>query len=272
MFKLLLEILGDFHPLIVHFPIGIFGLIAISLVLSKIGKIELPMSYFRLTNCFCLFTLILAVAFGLASENSRAYSGNDALLLEWHEQLGFGTLATYSLACLFLFLSSQRKSFFNYYLIFFVFSFLLISIGGHFGSTIVRGEITLIKLFYQEKENNSDSNSSVKTNTPEPILTSKVIAVDFESQIKPIFEENCYKCHGEKKQKGKLRLDTNDFKKIIEPFEPEKSKLYELITLPEDNEDLMPPKDGPLTKESIQLIFDWIKQGAKTIPASKEIK
>ena len=29
----------------------------------------------------------------------------------------------------------------------------------------------------------------------------------FESKVKPIFEKNCLKCHGDKKQKGGLRLD-----------------------------------------------------------------
>ena len=31
--------------------------------------------------------------------------------------------------------------------------------------------------------------------------------LDFDEHIRPILEANCYKCHGEKKQKGKLRLD-----------------------------------------------------------------
>ena len=32
--------------------------------------------------------------------------------------------------------------------------------------------------------------------------------IDFNSQVKPILEARCYKCHGEEKQKGRLRLDT----------------------------------------------------------------
>ncbi|MDG2324638.1 MAG: hypothetical protein P8M08_14075, partial [Akkermansiaceae bacterium] len=31
--------------------------------------------------------------------------------------------------------------------------------------------------------------------------------VDFEKEIKPIFEERCIKCHGPDKQKSELRLD-----------------------------------------------------------------
>src|SRR5580765_3798646 len=34
--------------------------------------------------------------------------------------------------------------------------------------------------------------------------------VDFSKDIKPIFEQNCFKCHGEEKQKGKMRLDSKE--------------------------------------------------------------
>ena len=30
----------------------------------------------------------------------------------------------------------------------------------------------------------------------------------YAKDIKPIFEKSCFKCHGEEKQKGKLRLDS----------------------------------------------------------------
>ena len=33
-------------------------------------------------------------------------------------------------------------------------------------------------------------------------------AIDFKTQVYPILEAHCFKCHGEKKQKGDLRLDT----------------------------------------------------------------
>lgn len=31
--------------------------------------------------------------------------------------------------------------------------------------------------------------------------------VDFVREVRPILEKHCYECHGEKKQKGGLRLD-----------------------------------------------------------------
>ena len=33
-------------------------------------------------------------------------------------------------------------------------------------------------------------------------------AVDFDREVRPILDQHCYKCHGEEKQKGDLRLDS----------------------------------------------------------------
>ena len=93
--------------------------------------------------------------------------------------------------------------------------------------------------------------------------------VDFTKDIKPIFRETCIKCHGEEKQKGKLRLDSKEaaFKggedgKVIEPGKADKSDLYRRITLAATHEDFMPSKADPLTKVQTELIRDWINQGA----------
>ena len=93
--------------------------------------------------------------------------------------------------------------------------------------------------------------------------------VDFATQIRPIFAARCYACHGPEKQKGKLRLDrrADVFKGpqqewVIKPEAPQASRLYQLITLPAGDDDIMPAEGDPLTDEQIHLIRDWIQQGA----------
>lgn len=264
MTNLILNIIGDFHPLIVHFPIGIFGLIAFTLVLYKLKKIELQMHYFKFINGLCLGSLVLAIIIGVASENSRSFSGNDAELLEWHEKFGYAVLVFYSVAFYFLYFQERHKLFFKWYVILFVLSFLLMSIGGHLGSTIVHGEIKLIRMFNKKSQLNPDAkklNTEINSNNKEtPPLSS---FIDFKSQILPILQENCFKCHGPDKQKGDLRLDTFEYTEVITPFSPDKSELYRLINLPEGHEDVMPSKGDLLSAEAIKLIHDWILQGAK---------
>ncbi|MEO6741712.1 MAG: c-type cytochrome domain-containing protein, partial [Chthoniobacteraceae bacterium] len=97
-------------------------------------------------------------------------------------------------------------------------------------------------------------------------------SVDFVRDIQPILREACVQCHGPEKQKGKLRLDTREalFKggedsKSVEPGSPEKSDLFRRIMLPEDDDDVMPPKGNVahLTPAQIEKVKRWIAAGAK---------
>lgn len=98
--------------------------------------------------------------------------------------------------------------------------------------------------------------------------------VTFEKDIKPIFDKQCTKCHGEEKQKGKLRLDSlaaalkggEDGEVIIKGKSAESPLVQAIARLDED--EAMPPakKDGSVdavSKENIGLIRAWIDQGAK---------
>ena len=93
--------------------------------------------------------------------------------------------------------------------------------------------------------------------------------VDFAKQIQPLLQQNCVKCHGTEKQKGKLRLDSKEAAMkggkdgvIIVAGDADKSEMYRRITLPKGNDDVMPNEGDPLTKEQTDLIRDWINQGA----------
>jgi mono/diheme cytochrome c family protein len=99
----------------------------------------------------------------------------------------------------------------------------------------------------------------------------KKAGLTFDKDIKPIFEKNCFECHGDKKQKGKLRLDTLAFatkggengKAFVAGKSADSALVKAVARLVED--DAMPPegKGKPLTAEQIGLIRAWIDQGAK---------
>ena len=93
--------------------------------------------------------------------------------------------------------------------------------------------------------------------------------VDFAKQVRPIFAETCYSCHGPEKQKGELRVDSveainkgSENGPVLVAGKPEESKLYTLTALPADHDEIMPAKGDPLTKEQQDLIAAWIKEGA----------
>src|SRR5690242_10200581 len=72
--------------------------------------------------------------------------------------------------------------------------------------------------------------------------------VTYATDIKPIFDATCVKCHGEQKPKAKLRLDSlagvlkgGDDGKVVEPGKSEKSMLVLNVAHLGDEEDFMPP-------------------------------
>ncbi len=97
----------------------------------------------------------------------------------------------------------------------------------------------------------------------------------FEKQIRPVFVETCGKCHGEKKQKGGLRLDSRagwlkggDNGQALIPGELDASLLIKAVRY--ESADLKMPPKGKLPTATIRAFEEWVKLGApdprKTIP------
>lgn len=91
------------------------------------------------------------------------------------------------------------------------------------------------------------------------------------AQVQTILSARCTDCHGEKKQRGGLRLDSPEWLEkgskegaVVVAGKPEISKLYTMAALPDDHEDRMPPKGKRLTAEQLETIKSWISAGAKT--------
>ena len=109
--------------------------------------------------------------------------------------------------------------------------------------------------------------------------------VDFHSEIMPILQQRCNDCHKApyeengrtKNPKAGLRFDSydwlmkgsEDIGPIIEAGDTDASILFEVITLPPDDDMIMPPKGDPLTAEQIDLFRRWILEGATEKPSGK---
>jgi mono/diheme cytochrome c family protein len=93
--------------------------------------------------------------------------------------------------------------------------------------------------------------------------------LDFKRDVQPIFEQRCYECHGEKKQKSGLRLDRkaavfqggDSGKPAIIVGKSSESPLLQRLTS-KDADEIMPPKGEPLSEAQVALIRQWIDQGA----------
>jgi mono/diheme cytochrome c family protein len=94
-------------------------------------------------------------------------------------------------------------------------------------------------------------------------------AINYQVQVRHVFQERCFACHGALKQEGGLRVDTaaaaikgGDGGPAIVPGKDSESMLLTRISAT-DIAERMPPEGEPLKPEEISAIRLWIQQGAK---------
>jgi len=100
--------------------------------------------------------------------------------------------------------------------------------------------------------------------------------VTYATDIKPIFDNSCVKCHSGDKPKARLKLDSLESAlkgskdgKILTAGDSANSLIVKSVAhVTSDHDSWMPPAHnkaniGPLTPEQIGLIRAWIDQGAK---------
>ncbi|MCC6521376.1 MAG: hypothetical protein IT373_01820 [Polyangiaceae bacterium] len=95
-------------------------------------------------------------------------------------------------------------------------------------------------------------------------------ALAFEALVGPILIDRCGRCHGEAKQKGKLRLDGREAVMkggasgpVVVAGDPAASPLVQRLKLPPDDEDHMPPKrEAQPDATEIAVLEAWIQKGA----------
>src|ERR1051326_165623 len=108
--------------------------------------------------------------------------------------------------------------------------------------------------------------------TADQLPAAAAATIDFDRDVKPIFESTCFRCHGPERPKARFRLDNRESalaggennKDDIVPGDSAKSKLIHYVArLVEDMEMPPPGKGEALTREQIGTLRAWIDQGAK---------
>ncbi|HEX7157982.1 MAG TPA: c-type cytochrome domain-containing protein [Edaphobacter sp.] len=95
----------------------------------------------------------------------------------------------------------------------------------------------------------------------------------YTQKVRPIFEANCYRCHGGMNHRGGLTIDTRAGMlkgghdgAVLVPGDPEKSLLVKLIRHEGPANDPMPmPPRGKLSDADIATVERWVRAGA-TMP------
>jgi Planctomycete cytochrome C len=97
-------------------------------------------------------------------------------------------------------------------------------------------------------------------------FVTQATATDFTKQVLPILNAKCSSCHSEAKgkTKGDFAIDRmDDMKQQVKAGSPDKSSIVVSVTLPDDDEDVMPPKGkNRLTPAEVATLKAWITEGA----------
>ena len=99
-------------------------------------------------------------------------------------------------------------------------------------------------------------------------------AVYYQQHVQPIFQANCYRCHGGMNRRGGFQMDTQAGMRkgghdgaVLVPGHPEQSLLIKLIRHegPADDPMPMPPK-SKLSDADIAVVTEWVRSGAVMPP------
>lgn len=97
-----------------------------------------------------------------------------------------------------------------------------------------------------------------------PTEAAAASAVSFSNDVLPLLQSQCTRCHGESKAEEGLRLDSFEMLMagaedgaVIVPGDAANSLLVQLVESGQ-----MPRRSTKLSAEQIQLLVDWINQGA----------
>jgi uncharacterized membrane protein/mono/diheme cytochrome c family protein len=263
------EFIGHFHPVLVHLPIGILLVAVLFYFLSKKEKFK---SLHVAVGISLFLGMISAIASSISGYLLSATDDYDEQMIFQHQWLG---IATAVISILAYFFYKKEKTFLKWIMLLLG---MLIIITGHLGGSLTHGPNYLTSAFSSAADSNGNAAIKPIANVQEAALYANV--------IKPILQTKCYSCHGPNKQKGKLRLDEQDFilkggkgGEVIIAGNTDESELVKRILLPKEDEDHMPPKEKPqLSKNDIDLIHWWVSSGAdfnkkiKELPQTDKIK
>jgi len=249
------QFLGRFHPSVVHLPIGLILLLPVLEIAGRFRPALLEAAAFVLS--LSLLSCVLALTLGYLLAYGGGEGGAGVARHMWGGialTIGVGGCALVRSA------SGGLRGVYPWLL---GSVLVLLAWTAHQGGSLTHGDRYLTEYLPQPFKR-LIGGGAVQAKTfayPESF---------YAKHIYPVFDANCITCHGEGKVKGHLRLDSYDRLMrggvdgaVVIPAHPERSTLFNRITLPPADKKFMPSEGRPALKpEEIAWIKAWIAQGA----------
>jgi len=267
-FNWIFQLLGRFHTLLVHFPIGLL-VVALLFELFTIGGKR--QSLRGGINAMVYLGAVCAVISALLGWLLSTYDDYSGELVINHRNIGIAT-AVFGIVTALLLRSTLNGKLLDYriYRAGLVTTVLLLTIAGHLGASLTHGEDYLTSVLPGNQDTYEDSKGVALLAELKPLDSlTEVQQENLNLEVRAIFAHNCYQCHGENKKKGELSLETKkgvfdggESGPIIVAGKPKASELHRRITLSPNDDEVMPKKGKVLKKHEISLIKMWIEKGA----------
>ncbi|WP_232834949.1 c-type cytochrome domain-containing protein [Pleomorphovibrio marinus] len=255
----LFSLLGRFHPLILHFPIVLILLLALSVFA---GRFHASLKHPVLTKALLLLACIssfVAVLAGYLLYLTEDYAGQ---LINNHLIGGVLTGFFISLATFVYFFNEKGVLAFGIWIYhgFLMASTVSLGYTSHIGGSLTHGADFLtepLELLFPPSSSLPDKPME------EMLIYGDVVAT--------LLDAKCVNCHNENKTKGGLLMNSHDAllksgdggKPAVVEGKPEESEMVVRMLLPPDHEDRMPPEGKPgLSENEIALVKFWIEKGA----------
>ena len=243
----IVKYLGNFHPVVLHLPIGAFLFTLLLFAYQKFTKIKLTIPI----RLGLIFSFISAIVSSILGFILQFYGEYDNSLVNFHMWLA---VITTLLIGLIYFLHKKNED--NKYIAHsFVSTVIFMTVTGHYGGSITHGK-DYLKL-------------------PEINQTVRFVSYDsihvYDDVVSTIIDSKCVKCHNMSKSKGGLMLTSEEQMnkggengKIFLANNSSDSKLYTYLNLPLNDKMHMPPDgNSQLTENEKNIIKMWIDSGAQ---------
>ncbi|MDA1014206.1 MAG: DUF1553 domain-containing protein [Planctomycetota bacterium] len=143
-----------------------------------------------------------------------------------------------------------------------------VAIGQHWGitpaNTFFRGSLAEVLLYNRVLSADEQNEVGGYLGRKYRIATPYGPAPRFEKDVRPILAQACHKCHGDKKQEGKLDLRTVSAMlkggtggPVLVRGHAERSYFLEMI----DNGEMPPAGEARLTADQVALLRRWVSRG-----------
>lgn len=278
---------GRFHPLLVHLPIGI---LLLALFLDVVGRMPTRTGLRSIVPVALLLGFWVAIVAAVAGLLLADWGSYNPAILVWHRRLGiaipFLAAAAYWIRAradgtrevvdepLGRVRVSQQGDSRGYLLVAAALAFT-VTIGGHLGGTLSRGEGYLTRHLPDGVRSlvglpAESARARLAIGNPDSTLV-------YAGLIQPVLNARCGVCHNADRKKGGLDLTSakglmagGRQGKVVVPGRADESEAIIRLSLPPGHTDAMPP-DRPIPIAELELMRWWIDAGASTEVRLSEI-